>query len=104
MNPDFISQFRWLGSGTKMFGFDNFRILKELEMVHKDDLMMNKAMGLNGAIEIKNRVPGKATILTHCNAGALATGGYGTALGRTTLSSANKSNVSLMTGLLSFQA
>ena len=38
---------------------------------------MCKAMGLYGA----SAVPDHAHILTHCNAGALATGGYGTALG-----------------------
>ena len=38
---------------------------------------MNQAMGLAGA----ELVPHGARILTHCNAGALATGGYGTALG-----------------------
>ena len=49
---------------------------KALE-IEKDDIERCKKIGDNGA-EI---VPKGATILTHCNAGALATGGYGTALG-----------------------
>ncbi len=43
----------------------------------EDDIAINQAMGRHGAA----LVPHGATILTHCNAGALATGGYGTALG-----------------------
>ncbi len=45
--------------------------------IHGEDITNNRQMGLNGAALL----PGKASILTHCNAGALATGGYGTALG-----------------------
>ena len=42
-----------------------------------EDIAANKAMGRIGA----EYLPNKATVLTHCNAGALATCGYGTALG-----------------------
>ena len=42
-----------------------------------EDIEANKAMGRIGA----KYLPQKATVLTHCNAGALATCGYGTALG-----------------------
>ena len=45
--------------------------------IEKDDIERCQKIGDNGA-EV---VPKGATILTHCNAGALATGGYGTALG-----------------------
>jgi methylthioribose-1-phosphate isomerase len=45
--------------------------------IHRDDVEANQTMGRLGA----ERVPDGAVILTHCNAGALATGGYGTALG-----------------------
>lgn len=45
--------------------------------IHRDDVAANRKMGELGA----QRVPDGAVILTHCNAGALATGGYGTALG-----------------------
>ncbi len=43
----------------------------------ENDIETNRAMGNHG----KAVVPRKAAILTHCNAGALATGGFGTALG-----------------------
>lgn len=53
------------------------RMLAEAEAIHREDVLACKRMGELGAAE----VPDGATILTHCNAGALATGGYGTALG-----------------------
>jgi methylthioribose-1-phosphate isomerase len=49
----------------------------EAEAIHREDVAACRAMGRLGA----EQVPARATILTHCNAGALATGGYGTALG-----------------------
>lgn len=49
----------------------------EAEAIHREDVEACKTMGRLGA----EAVPERATILTHCNAGALATGGYGTALG-----------------------
>ena len=56
-------------------------IIEELKQngikLENDDIAINKRIGDNGA-EV---VPKGATILTHCNAGALATVGYGTALG-----------------------
>ncbi|MCI8477576.1 MAG: S-methyl-5-thioribose-1-phosphate isomerase [Oscillospiraceae bacterium] len=52
-------------------------LIAEAQAIHREDVAQNKAMGQLGA-EI---VPPQARILTHCNAGALATGGYGTALG-----------------------
>jgi methylthioribose-1-phosphate isomerase len=45
--------------------------------IHREDVAACGAMGNIGA----ERVPDGATVLTHCNAGALATGGFGTALG-----------------------
>jgi methylthioribose-1-phosphate isomerase len=53
------------------------RMQAEAEAIHREDVEACKTMGRLGA----ERVPQRATILTHCNAGALATGGYGTALG-----------------------
>lgn len=50
---------------------------REAEAIHAEDVAACRAMGALGAED----VPRGATILTHCNAGALATGGYGTALG-----------------------
>lgn len=45
--------------------------------IHREDVEANRRLGRLGA----ELVPDGAVILTHCNAGALATGGYGTALG-----------------------
>ncbi len=52
------------------------RILDEAEAVREEDLELSRRMGRAGAALI----PDGATVLTHCNAGALATGGLGTAL------------------------
>lgn len=52
-------------------------LLVEAEKIFSEDLGNNRLIGVNGAALI----PDKAAVLTHCNAGALATGGYGTALG-----------------------
>ena len=49
----------------------------EAEAIHLEDLSACRQMGVLGAEDI----PDGSTVLTHCNAGALATGGYGTALG-----------------------
>jgi methylthioribose-1-phosphate isomerase len=49
----------------------------EARAIHREDVLACRRMGQLGA----ERVPDGATVLTHCNAGALATGGYGTALG-----------------------
>jgi len=53
------------------------RLLKEAQAILEEDLAANRALGDHGAV----LVPARARILTHCNAGALATAGYGTALG-----------------------
>src|SRR5215510_12203841 len=53
------------------------RLDREAELIHDEDVASCRAMGAYGA-EV---VPADARILTHCNAGALATAGYGTALG-----------------------
>src|SRR5881397_3923349 len=53
------------------------RLDREAQAIHDEDVASCCAMGAVGA-EV---VPAEARILTHCNAGALATAGYGTALG-----------------------
>ena len=53
------------------------RLRAEADRIHDDDVASCRAIGAHGA----TLVPGEAKILTHCNAGALATAGYGTALG-----------------------
>lgn len=50
---------------------------KEALDIYKEDIDANKAMGKNGSKFIQDG----DVVMTHCNAGALATGGYGTALG-----------------------
>ena len=53
------------------------RLIEEAQRMHDEDIAANQAMGRHGA----ELIPDGATVLTHCNAGALATAGYGTALG-----------------------
>ena len=53
------------------------RLEAEARRIHDEDVASCRAMGAHGA----TLVPDDARILTHCNAGALATAGYGTALG-----------------------
>jgi methylthioribose-1-phosphate isomerase len=53
------------------------RLVAEAQAIHDEDVASCRAMGKFGA----DIVPDQARILTHCNAGALATAGYGTALG-----------------------
>jgi methylthioribose-1-phosphate isomerase len=52
-------------------------LLREAQAIHEEDIIANRRMGQLGAALIESRTP----VITHCNAGALATGGYGTALG-----------------------
>ena len=58
---------------------DNFASVLEAEAVkiHADDIQINKKLAFYG----QGLLPSKGTVITHCNAGALATAGYGTALG-----------------------
>ena len=59
------------------------RLIAEMEKMLPDDVKVNKTMGDHGAQHILNFYKDKPVkVLTHCNAGALATAGYGTALGR----------------------
>ena len=53
------------------------RLVAEARQIHDEDVASCRALGAHGA-EV---VPAEARVLTHCNAGALATAGYGTALG-----------------------
>ena len=53
------------------------RLLAEAHEVRAEDIRINRAMGAYGAALL----PDGARVLTHCNAGALATAGHGTALG-----------------------
>jgi methylthioribose-1-phosphate isomerase len=53
------------------------RLVTEARKIREEDIAINEAIGRNGA----PLVPDGKTVLTHCNAGALATAGFGTALG-----------------------
>jgi methylthioribose-1-phosphate isomerase len=53
------------------------RLQREARAIHDEDVASCRAMGAFGAAV----VPDGARVLTHCNAGALATAGYGSALG-----------------------
>ncbi|MFB2833185.1 S-methyl-5-thioribose-1-phosphate isomerase [Floridanema evergladense] len=55
-------------------------LLETAKSINLEDLQTCQAIGDRG-LEILPKTPEKLTILTHCNAGALATAGYGTALG-----------------------
>jgi methylthioribose-1-phosphate isomerase len=52
-------------------------LIREALEMHAEDINANRSMGRFG----QELIPKQARILTHCNAGALATAGYGTALG-----------------------
>jgi methylthioribose-1-phosphate isomerase len=52
-------------------------LVNEAVQMHAEDIELNRKMGYFGA----SLIPDNSVILTHCNAGALATAGFGTALG-----------------------
>jgi methylthioribose-1-phosphate isomerase len=74
-----IERMKKLYAGVKDRTADEIRavMITEAKLVLEQDIAINEAMGKHGA----ELVPDGKTVLTHCNAGALATGGYGTALG-----------------------
>ncbi len=53
------------------------RLVAEANDIYREDILINRLMGGYGSSLLKSG----STVLTHCNAGALATAGYGTALG-----------------------
>jgi methylthioribose-1-phosphate isomerase len=67
------------------------RLIAEAQQIRLEDIAINQAIGRHGA----PLVPDGKTVLTHCNAGALATAGYGTALGviRAAISAGKKIDV-----------
>jgi methylthioribose-1-phosphate isomerase len=62
---------------TRPFGQLRPALVEEALRMHAEDIAANQAMGRHGA----TLMPSSGGVLTHCNAGALATAGYGTALG-----------------------
>lgn len=70
---------RIMGKTGLFNGVEDLRafVLNEAEKIRDEDIRSNIAIGKHGAALLKDG----DTVLTHCNAGALATSGYGTALG-----------------------
>ncbi len=63
---------------SQVGSYKNVERMREIaKKIHRDDIQQNKRIGAHGDTVVKEG----DSILTHCNAGALATGGYGTALG-----------------------
>ncbi len=74
-----IDRMRGVYNSAKHLGIAEVRaqLVAEAQRVREEDIAINRAIGQNGA----PLVPDGKTVLTHCNAGALATAGFGTALG-----------------------
>ena len=74
-----IERMRRVFSRNRHRSPDTLRMLLEREAlaVHDEDVAANRSLGRHGAALLEDG----ATVMTHCNAGALATAGYGTALG-----------------------
>ena len=68
---------KWESLGGLAVGEIARALLAEAHEVLAEDIRINRAMGAFGAVLLKDG----ARVLTHCNAGALATAGHGTALG-----------------------
>ena len=67
----------WEGLGAVDNAAVASRLIHEAHDIHAEDIRINRAMGTAGAELLADG----ARVLTHCNAGALATAGWGTALG-----------------------
>lgn len=74
-----IDRMKRVFAEVRSHGIDQIRrrLIAEAKLIYQEDIAINEAIGRNGA----PLVPDGKTVLTHCNAGALATAGYGTALG-----------------------
>ena len=74
-----IDRMKRLYAGIQHLGIAEIRerLVAEAQQIRAEDIAINEAIGHNGA----PLVPDGKTVLTHCNAGALATAGFGTALG-----------------------
>jgi methylthioribose-1-phosphate isomerase len=74
-----IERMKRLYNGLRGRPFEEIkdRLVSEARLICQEDIEINRGIGRNGA----PLVPDGKSILTHCNAGALATAGFGTALG-----------------------
>ena len=83
-----------LTEGMEASGVDKIKsaLRQESENILKEDIEINRSIGTHG----QRLVPKDASILTHCNAGSLATGGYGTALGVIRAAHDNEKQISVI--------
>jgi methylthioribose-1-phosphate isomerase len=74
-----IDRMKNVYAGVKDQTIESIRetLVREAQQIYLEDIAINRAIGSNGA----DLIPDGKTVLTHCNAGALATAGFGTALG-----------------------
>jgi methylthioribose-1-phosphate isomerase len=74
-----VERMRRVAEKTSHRGVEELKLhlVEEAQKILEEDIAINQAMGRHGQRLLKDG----ARVLTHCNAGALATGGYGTALG-----------------------
>ena len=74
-----IERMRRVFTESSALSFEEIRerLIAEAVQIRLEDIAINECIGKNGA----PLIPDGKTVLTHCNAGALATAGYGTALG-----------------------
>ena len=75
--PTAVNLFWALERMASLSTVDPHALVAEAKKIHQEDIEANLAMGQFGAALI----PEGASVYTHCNTGALATGGHGTALG-----------------------
>ena len=68
-------------------------VIAKAKQMAEEDVKINKEMGKNGAVLFQDN----DTIMTHCNAGALATVGYGTALGVIRATKESGKNIKVIT-------
>jgi methylthioribose-1-phosphate isomerase len=76
-----VERMRWAFKHSRREGDSpdavRLKLVNEALEIHREDIESNQRMGQFGA----SLIPDNASVLTHCNAGALATAGFGTALG-----------------------
>lgn len=72
-----VERMRRVAGGHSEIDSAKQALLAEAQALHREDEAINRRIGAHGAELIR----GGSTVMTHCNAGALATAGYGTALG-----------------------
>jgi methylthioribose-1-phosphate isomerase len=75
--PTAVNLFWAIDRMRRVHASNGTSLIEEAKKIREEDIAICRAIGRNGA----GLVPDGKTVLTHCNAGALATAGYGTALG-----------------------